>query len=120
MTQQKPSNCECYYPGVTYRNDSKHAIYCPVYREYTKLHGTIRTKSEMRKVIVILIHDRHTDDKIRVLDYSEESIEKAKAICRGSFSAAYNNYAVENKWEGDWCWFIGEDYYAYYVVKEIE
>lgn len=70
---------------------------------------------ETKKVIVVLIHDRHTDDMVRVLDYSEESIEKAKVICMNAFPGG-----KQYNFEGDWCWFLGEDYYAYYAVKEIE
>ena len=68
-----------------------------------------------QKAIVILIHDRHTDDKIRVLEYSDEAVEKAKVICKKAFPRG-----EQYNFEGDWCWFFGEDYFAYYVVKEIE
>ena len=80
-----------------------------------KTHGTIKVESEIRKVIVILIHDRHTDDKIHVLEYSNETIDKAREICKNAFPGG-----KEYNFEGDWCWFLGEDYFAYYVVKEIE
>ena len=112
---KKPSNCNCNFPNVIYRNGSGHATYCPCHKEYLERYNMVKANPYSQRVIVILIHDRHTDDKIRVLEYSNKTIDKAREICRNAFPGG-----KEYNFEGDWCWFLGEDYLAYYVVKEIE
>jgi hypothetical protein len=69
----------------------------------------------MKKFILIVTHDRHTDDTFKLFKNTPENIEKVKELCQQTFpegSFAYNY--------GDWCWYINEDYHCYYELVDLE
>ena len=70
----------------------------------------------MDKVIVYVIHDRHTDDRVKVFAYSEENEAKVKKLCQDD----WGDEAHQVGYEGDYGFGHSEDYFSYYYVKEIE
>ena len=68
----------------------------------------------MEKFIILITHDRHTDDVIKVFQYSQQNVEKVKKLCQDSWKDGKElNYFGEY----DYGW--GEDYHSYYVIKDI-
>ena len=72
------------------------------------------------KIIVLIHHDRHTDDHISVFAYSDENLEIIKK-------------KMEEYWQGgSWGWYgdlpsengeqfgVGEDYYSSYSIVEVQ
>ncbi len=72
------------------------------------------------KIIVMTKHNRHTDDEVRVFEYSEENVAKVKK-------------EMETHWaDGEWVFFgdlpcvdgeqfgWGEDFYSSYSIGEVE
>lgn len=72
------------------------------------------------KVIVMIKHDRHTDDEVHVFMFSEENVAKVKK-------------EMESHWaDGEWGFFgdlhcvggeqfgWGEDYYSSYSIVEVQ
>lgn len=74
----------------------------------------------MQKVIVYKCHDRHTDDEIKIYEYSKENLEKVKNKVKQDWDSPNNSHATElhyDGWDFEYGW--GEDYYSAYKVVDV-
>jgi len=52
------------------------------------------------KVIVYKCHDRHTDDEIKIYEYSKENLEKVKNMVKQDWDSPVNSHAAEVHYDG--------------------
>lgn len=72
------------------------------------------------QVIVYKCHDRHTDDEIKIYEYSKENLEKVKNKVKQDWDSPNNSHAAEvhyDGWDFEYGW--GEDYYSAYKVVDV-
>ena len=71
------------------------------------------------QVIVYKCHDRHTDDEIKIFEYSKENLEAVKEKVKKDWDGP-NSRATElhyDGWDFEYGW--GEDYYSAYKVVDV-
>ncbi len=65
--------------------------------------------------ILVMIHDRHTDDRFLLYPDTPQGLVKAKEKCMSVFP----NCSLTNNY-GDWCCYINDDYYASLQLVNVE
>lgn len=68
----------------------------------------------MNKVIVFIVHDRHTDDVIKVFPFSDENVEKVKTLCKEEYPEG-----TPLNYEGDFDFGYDDTAHAYLKVIEM-
>jgi hypothetical protein len=68
----------------------------------------------VEKFIILITHDRQTDDVIEVFQYSQQNVEKVKKLCQNKWK---NGKELNYFGKYDYGW--GEDYHSYFVIKDI-
>ena len=69
----------------------------------------------MNSFILLVHHDRHTDDKHYLFPNTEEGKEKAISLMEATFP----EYEY-NRQYGDFCYYVGDDYYISYEEISLE
>lgn len=70
------------------------------------------------KVIIYKCHDRHTDDYIKIYEYSPENLEAVKQkVINDWESPTYKSQEVHyDGWDFEYGW--NEDYYSAYKIED--
>lgn len=73
----------------------------------------------MQKVIVYKCHDRHTDDVIKIYEYTPENLVavKNKVIKDWNSPSSPGTELCYDGWDFEYGW--GEDYYSAYKVVDV-
>lgn len=74
------------------------------------------------KIIVMIHHDRHTEDVLKVFPFSEENVQKVKELMQNRWSqdkgswGYFGDLPSENGEQFGW----SESYYSSYSVVEVQ